>query len=129
MKTKTIQRKQARVIADLAIEAIKEALKGDGLDAKISGGIRYGAGSVTFKVEAFLPDRMATRMTDDAMVLGFSDDIIGKTFKIRNTVHTITEIKLSRWKYPISTKTQRGARYKFPAKRVANLLGVTYNGR
>lgn len=41
-----------------------------------------------------------------------------KKFRIRNSLFTITGVKASRWKYPISASTQNGTRYKFTIDQV-----------
>ena len=57
-------------------------------------------------------------------MLGFDTNFVGMPLSIRRTTHTIVGINLKRPKYPISTETQNGARYKFPAERVKRLLSI-----
>lgn len=41
-----------------------------------------------------------------------------KSFRMRNSVFTITGYSPSRWKFPISAQTQNGTRYKFTVEQV-----------
>jgi hypothetical protein len=128
MATKRIGRPQARAIADLIEKAANEALKSEGLTVTIKGGIRFSAGEVTVKLEASLPEIKSDTNEQECRLLGFSENIVGKKFLVRTTWHTITEINLNRRKYPISTETQRGGRYKWPVdvvRRNLQLAGLS----
>ena len=123
-RVKMIERKQVRVIVDLALEAARKVLKREGLTVEQVGGASYDDSMVTFKIRATVTAKQdGIRVTESAM-LGFSENIVGKTFQIRRTLHTISGINLNRPKFPISTVTQNGARYKFPAERVKRLLSI-----
>ena len=123
-RVRTIERKQARVIVDLALEAVRKILKKDGLTVEQAGGASYDEATVTFKIRATVTSRTTSINKGSASMLGFSKDIIGESFTIKRTRHTIVGINLNRPKYPISTETQNGARYKFPAERVKRLLSL-----
>lgn len=123
-RVRTIERKQARVIVDLALEAARKILKSEGLTVDQVGGASYDEATVTFKIRATVTSRATSINKGSASMLGFSKDIIGESFIIKRTRHTIVGINLNRPKYPISTETQNGARYKFPADRVKRLLSL-----
>lgn len=123
--TKTIERRQARVIIDLALDAARKVLKREGLTVEQAGAATYDGSQVTFKIKAILISQTKRLNGDASFSLGFLKDIIGESFTIRRTTHTIVGINLNRPKFPISTETQNGARYKFPAERVKRLLGLS----
>ena len=123
-RVKMIERKQVRVIVDLALEAARKVLKREGLTVEQVGGASYDDSMVTFKIRATVTAKQSgIRMTESQM-LGFDKNIVGMSFSIRRTTHTIVGINLNRPKFPISTETQNGARYKFPAERVKRLLSI-----
>lgn len=41
-----------------------------------------------------------------------------KKFRVKNSLFTITGVRRSRWKFPISASNQNGTRYKFPIANV-----------
>ena len=96
----------------------------EGLTVEQVGGGRFDESQVTFKIKATVSAGIAGVRLSESQQLGFAKNIIGKSFKIRRTTHTITGINMNRWKFPISTETQNGAKYKFPVARVKLLLGV-----
>ncbi len=126
---KTIGREQARVIVEMARDAARKVLEKEGLTVSTVGGSRFDATQVTFKLQAMVADTVEDNHDRDCGLLGLGENIVGKTFKIRRTVHTVTGISLRRPKYPISTTTQNGARYKFTVEQVAMYLGVKLGNR
>lgn len=123
-RVKMIERKQARVIVDLALEAARKILKKEGLTVEQASAASYDDATVTFKIRVTVASRVTSINKGSASMLGFSKDIIGESFIIKRTRHTIVGINLNRPKFPISTETQNGARYKFPAERVKRLLSL-----
>ncbi|KKM16230.1 hypothetical protein LCGC14_1687920 [marine sediment metagenome] len=121
--TKRIERRQAKVIVDLALEAARKVLKSEGLTVEQAGAASYDDSQVTFKIKAVLKNRAKALNSTASQMVGFSKDVIGESFTIKQTTHTIVAITPSRPKYPVTTETQRGARYKFPVSRVKMLLG------
>lgn len=49
----------------------------------------------------------------------------GKKFRCKNSLFTITGVKRSRWKFPISAINTNGTRYKWPVDRVKMLQAQT----
>lgn len=61
---------------------------------------------------------------DFSRLLGFSENIVGKTFENGRSVFTITKLNLNRPKYPISASNQNGTSYKFPVDSVKRALSL-----
>jgi hypothetical protein len=47
-----------------------------------------------------------------------------KKFRVKNSLFTITGVKRSRWKFPISASNQNGTCYKFPIAHIKRYQGV-----
>lgn len=122
--TKRIERRQAKVIIDLALEAARKVLKKEGLVVEQAGSASYDETQVTFKIKAVLTSQTKRLAETASAMVGLSRDIIGESFTIKRTRHTVMAITPSRPKYPITTETQNGARYKFSVSRVKMLLGM-----
>jgi hypothetical protein len=122
--TKRIERRQAMVIIDLALEAARKVLKKEGLTVEQAGAASYDDSQVTFKIKAVLTSQSKRLAATASTMVGFSKDVIGESFTIKRTTHTIVAITPTRPKYPVTTETQNGARYKFPVSRVKLLLGL-----
>ncbi len=56
--------------------------------------------------------------TQMSMNYGFSENIIGKTFRTMNGTHTIKEFKTRNRKYPIITTCSNGGSYKFAPSQI-----------
>lgn len=56
--------------------------------------------------------------------LGLPNDIIGKSFTIRNLVYTITELAPNRPKYPVIAKNPDGKSFKFTVDAIKNHLKI-----
>jgi hypothetical protein len=118
-KITTINRATCRNLATEAKAALEAVASRYGL-AVTQGNSRFDSDSVTIKAtfnvvgESGAPKRFAT----DAAVLGLPPDCYGKVFVNRGTSYTITGIKLTRYKYPVSAKGPQGGQYKFPVDTV-----------
>lgn len=124
MATKVIQRKQAKVIMEIAVKAVKDALKAEGLDVERIGGGSFDRTSLTFKLKVAVEGANKKNGLNDSTMLGFSKNIIGESWTVRRSTFTITSINLRRPKYPISTTTQTGARYKHSVEQIKRALGI-----
>ncbi len=58
-----------------------------------------------------------------ARQIGLPEDCLGKTFKHWGTTLTITGIRTSRWRYPVSVQGPQGGKYKMDVASVLNGLG------
>ena len=59
-----------------------------------------------------------------SQMLGFQDNIIGKTFTNGNGIHTIVEFKTRNRKYPIITQCTNGISYKLSTEQVKKYLSI-----
>jgi len=94
-----------------------------GLHAAYEAGILEGAIRVARAIGNAAPAASVQGGNDDFEPAGLSSSDAAtlarlgidptKKFRIRNSVFTITAYKPSRWKFPISAKTQNGTGYKF----------------
>jgi uncharacterized Zn finger protein len=123
-KTKVIQRKQAKVIMEIAVKAVKDALKAEGLDVERVGGGSFDSTSLTFKIKVAVEGASMKTGLRDSQMLGFSKNVIGESWKVKRSTFTITAINLRRPKYPISSTTQNGTRYKHSVAQVKQMLGL-----
>ncbi len=122
--TKVIQRKQAKVIMEIAVKAVKNALKAEGLDVERVGGGSFDSTSLTFKLKVAVEGANMKNGLNDSTLLGFSKNIIGESWTVKRSTFTITSINLRRPKYPISSTTQNGTRYKHTVQQVRMMLGI-----
>lgn len=122
--TKTIQRKQAKVIMEIALKAAQKALKVEGLTVERVGGGSFDSTSLTFKIKVQVKGAEKKNGLMDSQMLGFSKNIIGESWSRKRTTFTITAINMRRPKYPISTTTQNGARYKHTVAQVKLMLDL-----
>lgn len=127
-KTRVIARKQAKVIMELAVKAAQDALKDEGLTVERVGGGSFDSTSLTFKLKVAVEGASMKTGLNDSTMLGFTKNIIGESFKQRRTTFIITAINLRRPKYPISSTTQNGARYKHTVAQVKEMLGRSFVG-
>jgi len=109
------------MIGAKATVALQKALKEFGLTVT-QGNSRYDDGMVAMKFEAALPNVKAASKKQNSALLGFSKNIVGMTFRKKNTVYTITDIHLRKPKYPVIAETQRGAKYKFTVEQIVRYL-------
>jgi hypothetical protein len=56
--------------------------------------------------------------------LGLPEDIVGRSFKVRQTTFTVTGFKTENFKYPVLATTQTGKRYKLDVPFVLRGLGL-----
>lgn len=123
--TKVIRREQA--IMEIAVKAVQKALAPEGLTVEHGGDGSWDPTSLTFKLKIVVEGASMKTGLNDSTMLGFSKNIIGESFKQRRTTYTITAINLRRPKYPISTISQYGARYKHKVSQVKLLLGPSFS--
>lgn len=124
MATKTIQRKQAKAIMVIAIKAAQKALKAEGVTVERVGGGSFDSTSVTFKIKVAVEGASMKTGLNDSQLLGFSKNLIGESWTVKRSTFTITAINLRRPKYPISSTTQTGARYKHSVEQIKRALGI-----
>ncbi len=124
MADKTIERKQAKVIVNLALAAVQKALEDEGLEVEIAGSTTFSPAECTFKFKATLPDRAEDMNQIRCEQLGLPRNIVGESFVQKRSTFTITGIALNRPKYPISCTNQNGRQFKFPVNMVRDLLGM-----
>lgn len=122
--TKTIQRKQAKVIMEIALKAAQKALKDEGLTVERVGGGSFDSTSLTFKIKVAVEGANKKNGLNDSTLLGFSKNIIGESWTVKRSTFTITAINLRRPKYPISSTTQNGTRYKHSVSQIKRALGI-----
>lgn len=95
----SITRQTANALSAEAFEALQKVAAQHGMALQRESG-RLSDTSFTFKVQTAsgVPADYALH----ARLIGIPEDSYGKTFTVRGTRYTITGIKLSRRKYPVS---------------------------
>lgn len=107
---------------EIAMKALEEKY-----DVNIEmGNIRYSADSFRSKIE--VTNKVAGKSAEEVEfgkwcgMFGLKESDLGRQFTSNGRVFTLTGIKPSRRKYPISGVGQRGGRYKFTESVVKNLI-------
>lgn len=116
-KIKSIQAKIEKAIAQIAIDE----------NVTINfGGPRYDSSMYYSKmtVKAVLPKAQTMSVNEKlSRSVGFTQNVIGMTFKYKSSIMEIVEIKTRNPKYPVIGKTKSGTGYKFTVEQAKRFLG------
>ena len=108
--------------------ALKEVGEKHNVDLK-AGTFRYGDKDVSCRITGLDLDATGGASEEEVnykerhSYYGLPEDGLGKTFDHMGKTFTVTGLKPSRRKYPVSAKGADGKGYKFPADLVKRLIG------
>ena len=129
--TRSFDTPLCRLIAADVQEALKSVGEKHGMTITYEGG-RYGDFTLDMKVKATITTEggQPGDFAKHARLIGLPEDCWGKTFVSLGSGEsaTITGIKLSRRKYPVSATTERGRQIKCPVAMVKHGLEMAAGG-
>ncbi len=124
-KITTLDRTTAKQISIGATKILNDYFKSQGITIKNTGGTIY-PDRIRFKFDFSIPEVKEKADTDTfnryCSSYGLKSTDLGKKFKLRNTIYTITGISPSRPKNPINCSSNRGKQFIFPDTTVVRLL-------
>jgi len=129
--TRSFDTPLCRLIAADVVEALKAVGEKHGMTITYEGG-RYGDYTLDMKLKATITTEggQPGDFAKHARLIGLPEDCWGKTFVSLGSGEsaTITGIKLSRRKYPVSATTERGRQIKCPVAMVKHGLEMAAGG-
>lgn len=113
----------AKTIETETIKALDKISKKYGVTIRPNGGtLGYNDFVMKLKIEKVGIEKTYSDVVFN--LLGLPKDIIGKSFTVRNSVYTITELAPNRPKYPVIARNSDGKSFKFTIEAIKNYLKI-----